>query len=583
MTRWVTAWWREALLVALIATVMVGFHGGYGLFDVDEAVFTQATREMADSGVWSMPTYNGQPRFQKPPLIYWLQAGFMQLLGADSLWAARLPSALFGLASVLLLGWSTWRLTRNRTWAVWAMAALGVNISFVVVSRAATADAVMNFFALALVLWCLRVVYLPPWRFSWLVTGLLVALGLLAKGPITAVPAALVVVPLLLARPDRANLWQRLAPFKVMAWALLLLLPWLVLLWHDDLLVGFFSQFVMDENLHRFGAGLSNTHSGSPLYYLLVVALGFMPWVFVLPAAIMVARRTPLAKLHSTDVRVALPYLALVWAAGIVGLFMLSGTKLAHYVVPAYPALALLVGAWAAGIGMERKNRSTLPYTGMWVLLQTALVAAVMVLLPSALLGLRTPHLAGWLGWLQEFTAFAWPPTDILTREVLALPVHVPWLPFMLAAAGLVIAAGGYGLAVASHPSGRKWAMPAMAGGMATFLLVVVTTIVPLVWAYTQAPLARMAARVAAMPTTTPVIHLGIHKPSVLYLSQRPFTKLEKPLQLPATVPAGTATVVLTEQTEVAGIGNEMGRIARVEVLACDGGYCLLEITRILP
>lgn len=568
---------RLLLLPLLLAILYLGFHAHAGLFDVDEAIFTQASREMHASGIYSMPSYNGVPRYQKPPLIYWLQNGTMQLLGEHNLWAARLPSAIFGLATVLLLGYGIWRFTGNRTWALWSTAAMGLNLSFLAMARLATADAVLNFFSLALALWTLRVLYLPAARGTWLVTALLVALGLLAKGPVAGIPAALITLPLLVARTDRWQLLARLHPLKVIVTTLLLLTPWLWLLHRDGMLTGFFTQFVLDENLHRFGPGLSNSQSGSPLYYLLVLALGFMPWVFFLPQAIVDARKNPRRRLTSNDIKLALPYLALVWAAGIIGLFMLSGTKLAHYIVPAYPALAIIVGAWAGGGPTGRKQPTTIPYLNLWVLVQVTLLALVFALLPSALEGLRATTLTGWLGWLQEFTGFAWPPHDILTYEVLRQPVAVNaplfWLGAALLLAGTLT---GYTLASHRHPAG----LPVLAGGMAGFLLAVIVAVVPTIWAYTQAPLASLAEDIRATPPTTPVIHLGLHKPSALYLSDRPFLKLEKPLQLPAAIPPGGHALILTEQADVAAIGTEMGRIAQVEVTRCTGGYCLLTIRR---
>ena len=565
-------WLREnyvaVLLGLMLAVVYVGFQASYGLFDVDEAVFTQATRELVNDGPYSMPTYNGVPRYQKPPLIYWVQGAFMQVLGVESLWAARLPSALFALASLALLGFAVLRFTRNRVWALTSVAALGLNLSFVVVGRAATADAALNFFMLALVVWCLEVLYGKPKPWAWLVTGILVALGLLAKGPIAGVPAALVVLPVLLARADRAVLWQRLAPLKVMTVAMVCLLPWLWLLHAEGMLGGFFTQFIVDENLRRFGPGLSNTQGSKPWFYVAVLAVGFMPWVFWLPAAVAEARKEWLMKLRSPKVAVALPYVALVWAVGIVGLFMMSGTKLAHYIVPAYPALAIVVGAWVAG----RKPKD-MPYVGLWVLVQIVGLVAVVIAVPAVLVGLQQSELHGLAGWLQQAFGFSWPPADMMTWEVLRQPVVVSVVPFGCMALGLVAMLAGY---MVPH----KLRVAVMAVGAWVFVMTAVVGVVPMVGQYVQAPLASLAEDVAAAPATTRIIHLGLHKPSVLYISQRPFTKLEKPLQLPTDVQAGERVLILTEQSDVFGIGAEMGRLAHVEVLRCAGGYCLVGVDR---
>ncbi|MFZ2587720.1 MAG: glycosyltransferase family 39 protein [Alphaproteobacteria bacterium] len=565
-------WWvkyaRELILALMLATVYLGWHGSYGLFDVDEAVFTQATREMVVSGHYSMPTYNGIPRYQKPPMIYWVQAGFMKVLRADSLWAARLPSALFGLGSIALLYLAVLRFTRNRTWALWSAAALGLNLSFVVVSRAATADAVLNFFMLALVLWCLEVIYGKPKPYAWAVTGVLVACGLLAKGPVAGVPAALVVGAVWLARADKHEIWQRMAPLKVVAVAATCLMPWLGLLYHEGMLAGFFTQFVLDENLKRFGPGLSNTQGGNPLFYAGVLAVGFMPWVFVVPTAVAEARKNAWMKLQSPKLAVALPYLALVWACGVVGLFMVSGTKLAHYIVPAYPALAIMVGAWAS-----QRRPKPMPYVVGWVAVQVGVLVAVVLAVPVLLPELREPVLRGLSIWIQVFTNLQWPPHDVMLWETLRQTVPLTPAAFSFAAVGLVGMLAAYAMPF-------RYKGEALAVSAAVFLIAVVAGVVPTVGGYTQGALAQLAQVVQAAPPDSRIIHLGVHKPSVLYLSQRSFTKLEKPLQLPTTVNDGEHVLVLTEQTDVAGIGTEMSRLARVEVLQCAGGYCLVGIER---
>lgn len=576
--KWLKREWQWVAMVAALAVALAviygGFHARYGLFDVDEAIFTQATGEMVNSATYSMPSYNGVPRYQKPPLIYWVQAAFMQVLGTGSLWAARLPSALFALLTIGLLGWSVWRFTGNRAWALTAAAALGLNLSFVVVGRAATADGVLNFFMLALAVWTLRQIYGAPYKGDWVLGGVLVALGLLAKGPVAGVSAALVALPLLIARPDRWALFWKLQPFKVLAVAVVGLVPWVILLAQEGML-GFFGQFILVENLQRFGNGLTNTQSGSPLYYLVVVAIGFMPWAFVLPRTMWEASRGWLGRLHSPDIREALPVLAVLWAAGIIMLFSLSGTKLAHYIVPAYPALALLVGWWLAD------EHSRTPRLGAWAWwwasVQVGVLALVLLLLGPAMEGLQQPILHGGLGWAQVVFGFAWPPEDVLTRAVLMQNIHVGNGPMV---AGVLLALVGLAVGLLGGKDRRR-AIVAVAAAMAGFLMVVVVGIVPVVWAYTQAGLAQVSKQVAALPPDVRVIHLGLHKPSVLYLSHRPFLKLERAFQLPTSIPPLSRAAVVIEQADVPTIAPELGETAIISSPVCSGGYCLVLIDRV--
>jgi len=598
---------RDALL-ALALLLVCGWlylagHARYGLFDVDEGIFTQATLEMRESGSLAMPTYNGEPRYHKPPLIYWAQDAAMAALGGHSLYAARLPSAVSALLTLALLGGGVWFFSRDRRWALLATAAMALNLSFLVVGRAATADGLLNLTSLALALWVVHVCFPVPlaagearefsivrmaermqrvrrlhayWAWQWTVTALLAALGFLAKGPVAWAPAAFVAAALLLARRDRAATWRRLAPFKVLALTLALLAPWVALLVHTHGL-GFFYEFFIVHNLGRYVGGMGNTQSHSPFYYLLVLVLGFFPWVLVLPGAFRQALRGSLrgvrASLAAPDPARALPALCLVWAVAYIGFFSLSQTKLAHYIVPAYPALAVLAGwhlsrvprprmsAWMAGAGVAL----------------AVLMALLLLVLNPLLQGLRQPVLEGWLGWLQAVVNFEWPPRDPLAMAVLHQKVPLDAAPWLLGGLLLLVAPAWWMAARA-----RRGAWLLLAGLWALVLAVVVWGLVPMVWRYTQAPLARLAAAIGAAPPGTPVVHLGLHKPTVLYLSGRPFLKLENPLQLPGYL-TRPETLVLTEEPTVPAIGAELAAQGGSEVVGavCDGGFCLLTVARL--
>jgi len=588
------AWWRELgdvqrrhLLLALGVAVLCGWvylagHARYGLFDVDEAIFTQATIEMRahhDKGIeaLAMPTYNGEPRYHKPPLIYWFQDMAMGVLGEGSLYAARLPSALGALGCVLMLGLWLWRMTGDRAWALAASAALGLNLSFVVVGRAATADGLLNFFSLALVLWMISLLYGPkagkrrkalPWWRGW-VTGALAALAFLAKGPVAWVPAAVVCLTVLAMRRDRREVWKTFAVAESAMMAAAILVPWALLLVraHGG---AFFYEFFIVHNVERYAGGLSNTQSSSIFYYLLVLALGFFPWVSVLPLALRDGLRNWWRNISGRDVARALPALCAVWAVFYVAFFSLSQTRLAHYIVPAYPALAILVGWWLTRLPPRRVPGWLIYTAALWGLF----LAGVLLVANPLLEGLREAVLQGWLGWMQVAMEFTWPPRDALAFAVLRQPVVLgQGLPL---AGGLLVLSIPLLVAALNHVKG---ALPALAAVWGLCLAVICWGVVPVVWAYTQAPLARLALKIEGYPREVPVIHLGLHKPSVLYIDERPFVKLEKPLQLPDYLRIGTDVLVLTEEPTVPAIASELAQRQGVVLgQACDGGYCLLMV-----
>ena len=552
-----------------------------------------------------MPTYNGEPRYHKPPLFYWVQAVAMGMLGEDSLYAARIPSVLGALGTILLLGWGVARLTGSRRWGLMSAMVMALNLSFLVVGRAATADGLLNLTSLALTLWVVHVCFpgaavlgkdedgrVDAGVFSarlrkvaarsiaqkrqWLVTGVLAGLGFLAKGPIAWLPALMIVGAVWLVRKERGELVRRLAPVKASVLAGALLLPWLGLLvvQHG---FGFFYEFFVVNNFNRYASSMGNTQSGSGLYYMVIVLVGFFPWVFMLPKAVRLTLKGGVRRVRRTlqgeDAGRALPVLACLWALGYIGFFSFSQTKLAHYIVPAYPALAVLVGAVLAQVPRLKIPMVASLLGGMFGLL----LAGLMLVLNPLLTGLRNDVLTGWLGWLQAAFDFEWPVKDAIARAVLAQPVQLDAAPIVIGL--LIVLAVVPAWALVSRAV--KGGVLVLAVSWALCLGMVAWGVVPVVWRYTQGALAEMAHVIAGAPETTPIIHLGLHKPSVLYLSGRHFLKLDKPLQLPEYLTAAE-TLVLVKEGNVLPVVTEIGIKGGAQVLGqrCAAGYCLLNIAR---
>lgn len=323
-----TAWHALAVWLLPLAVWFTGL-GTPPLFDVDEGAFSEATREMLARGDWLSTWLLDAPRYDKPILIYWLQALAVALLGLHE-WALRLPSALAALG----WAWAAWRFAREQ-WdeasaerALWIVAtALGPWI----MARAATADALLN-------LW-LALAGLDLWRFlghgdrrALRRAYLWVALGLLTKGPVAAlIPAAAGTLHCLLQRDART--WRR-AALDPLGWLILLAVaaPWYaaMLATHGQ---AFIDGFILRHNVQRFTATLEG-HGGGWLYYLVALPLLLLPWSAALPAV--------LARLR-TDIGEALPRYLWLWCGFVVVFFSLSGTKLPHYVLYGATPLMLLL------------------------------------------------------------------------------------------------------------------------------------------------------------------------------------------------------------------------------------------------
>lgn len=333
---------RTLLILALPLAAFLLRLGGAPLFDVDEGAFSEATREMFERGDFLSTWLNGAPRFDKPILIYWLQAVsywcFSGMFGVE--WAFRLPSALAAISWC----YAIWHFARPRFGSDAALAALAVaatSLGPFAIGRAATADALLNLL-LALSLF-------DAWRhlesgqrapllrcYAW------IGLGVLTKGPIAVlVPGAVTFLHCASRKDWRTWLRAMTNPF---GWLILALIavPWYaaILAVHGQ---DFIDGFILKHNVRRFTSTLEG-HAGSIFYYLIVVPALLLPWTGPLFASL---RRLRADFARRTEPRAddgLRPYLWL-WAGFVVVFFSLSGTKLPHYALYGATPLFLLVAA----------------------------------------------------------------------------------------------------------------------------------------------------------------------------------------------------------------------------------------------
>ncbi|MBI5330279.1 MAG: glycosyltransferase family 39 protein [Betaproteobacteria bacterium] len=323
---------RLLLLFALLLPFL-GL-GGFPLFDLDEGAFTASTTEMFLRQDFLSTWLHGAPRTDKPVLSYWLQAGSARLFGFDE-FGFRLPSALAASAWIGLTYLFTARVA-SREAATLAAVILATALGPLIITKAATADALLNLFlaAAGYAAWLWLDTGAARWRaLAWGAMGL----GFLTKGPVAVlIPAAAVFLYCASGRD-----WTRLRGFFLAprAWALFLLiaLPWFVILYQQQgpaFLLGFF----LKHNLGRFSAPMEG-HGGSPLYYLPVLLLSLLPFtglLFSLGARARTAWATPWLRF------------GLIWFGFVFLLFSASGTKLPHYLYYGYAGLIPAL-AWACG------------------------------------------------------------------------------------------------------------------------------------------------------------------------------------------------------------------------------------------
>lgn len=314
----------------LVAALLLSFYwmlGSVPLYDLDEGAFTEATREMLASGNYITPHKDGEPRYDKPVLIYWLQAASVKLLGLNEL-ALRLPSALAATGWLLAL-WFFVRERLDRQTATVAALVMALTLEVSVIAKAATADAVLNLF-LALSFFEIYRWYLRPERGTLLRVYFWMGLGFLTKGPV-AVFFPLVASLLFFLSQQSLRQWLR-AVFFPWGWLLFIAVavPWYVAIYIDNG-SGFFESFFLKHNVGRFGDAM-HSHKGFFGYYFVVLPLIMLPftgWFLRLLPAIRQTWADPLDRF------------LWIWFATVLVFFSFSGTKLPHYVL--YGATPLFV------------------------------------------------------------------------------------------------------------------------------------------------------------------------------------------------------------------------------------------------
>lgn len=331
------------LLLAALALLLFPNLGAAPL-ERAEIYFMDGARAMVERGDWLVPTYRGEPFFDKPGLTYWLMALSMLWLGPLA-GAARLVPALAALA-VVLATLDLGRLLFDRRTALFGGSLLASTLAFVVFGRVAMSDMLLTLWSTLAVTLALRA--LGPASPAWAIPalGAVLGLGFQTKGPVALLLPGFAILLLLWARRrDRLALTPARLALGTLLFAALGL-GWFVLVYRrlgEAPLVHFFFR----ENLQRFAG--ETYDSGRPLWFYLVTYLAEgLPWSLFLPLALwrLLANREPGSR-----------FLA-AWVGLMLIPLSLSNGKIDYYLLPAYPALSLLVGRLFAEVPWGRLERA---------------------------------------------------------------------------------------------------------------------------------------------------------------------------------------------------------------------------------
>ena len=374
--------------------------------DRDEARFAQATKQMVESGDFVDIRFQDDVRYKKPVGVYWLQAAVVETASALGLpraqvrvWLYRVPSLIGAIGAVLLTYWTALAFVTRRG-AILAALILCSSVLLGAEARLAKTDAMLLLSVVA-AMGAMARVYLswqrgedpahPPW--SWpAIFWTALAGGILLKGPLILMFVGLTIVTLAILDRSAAWLW-RLRPVWGLMWTLVLVLPWFVaIFWRAG--DAFFADSIGGDMLSKLSA--QESHGAPPGVYLLLFWVTFWPGAALAgmaAPAVWRARREPGAQ-----------YL-LAWLVPSWIVFELVLTKLPHYVLPLYPAIAILTAG-----ALERRvlSRSWLMRGAAWWFVIPAAASVIAVI--GAITLTRQPVFLAWpfVAAALIFGLFAW-------------------------------------------------------------------------------------------------------------------------------------------------------------------------------
>jgi 4-amino-4-deoxy-L-arabinose transferase-like glycosyltransferase len=337
--------WKDILMITIVAGFIMLFQlGALPLIDPDEPVYAQTAKEMISAGDMISPRIYGDFWYDKPPMYYWLVAASFKIFG-QSEFAARFPSAVFAVGGALLLYFAGGTLLGRRAGLIAALV-LTTSIEYFYLGKAAVTDMTLTFFLSASLMAFLHERYYLAYASA--------ALAVVTKGPVGILfPGAVIVIYLVVtrnfARLKKMKIFTGLAVFSCLA------LPWYAAMYYYHGME-FVETFLGFHNIIRF---TQPEHPGRVFwyYYIPVLAVGFFPWISFLAQAVMASFK------ESDNKKKQVLIFLVVWLAFIFAFFTVCQTKLVSYILPMYPPMALLVG-WYIDKALTEKDYRSLTWSG---------------------------------------------------------------------------------------------------------------------------------------------------------------------------------------------------------------------------
>ncbi len=380
----------QRLVLLLGALLFLGWLGSHDLWAPDEPYFAEGAREMIVDGKWAVPHVNGVVSTDKPPLFFWLIALASLPFGAVTPWTARLPSALAALGTLTITMALARRFYGTRTAAL-AGTVLATSYLFWEKARWSQTDSVLCF-----LIWCAlgsfalyRSGELSSRR-AGIIFWAAMALAVLGKGPVGVLLPLGITLAVLAGDRDLGGI-RRITPWPSLAIFAGIITAWIVFATvgggGEYSVWGALKEHFIERGIHGYH------HKQPPWYYAEVLPAILMPWTFLAPGALLLAWRR-----RTTPDRFFLTV-----ACFVVLFFSISTEKRELYVLPAFPAFAVMIAAFGAALGGWKEE------LGEWVeglsprwgslgqMILGTLLVGVGLYSPTA--RLQVPFVPEWIGY----------------------------------------------------------------------------------------------------------------------------------------------------------------------------------------
>ncbi len=363
-----------ALLVALALTPYFVNLGASSLWDSNEAFYAETPREMIEASDYINPTFNYQPRFNKPPLSYWIVAAFYHLFGVSE--TTERFAIMIGALTMIATAFALGRLMLSIEAGLFAALALGASPRFLMFSRRIMIDVYLAMFmGLALLFFVLAENRPHRRRLYLALMYAAVGFGILTKGPVAVVLPALAFFIYLAVTGDLSRIRRVMLPAGLVI-VTAIVLPWYATVYSEHGWL-YIKTFLLKDNLSRYTEPVWGPRRS--LFFYLPVILGDMfPWSILLPVAVWLAARFRLKRREQTvdEKRPDTRLLLLIWIAVIVIFFSISSNKEDLYILPIYPAAAAIVGCLLARFTEPGDGRPA-PRLTRWIMVAIGVLTAM--------------------------------------------------------------------------------------------------------------------------------------------------------------------------------------------------------------